>query len=353
MKVNQFVKRISLDHVIDLGASTGKKEYNSIFSMVTDQSIVNEYIHEQFLGNAGNFRKKYTNYTRYLEIINQSFSAIDILKAKRYKRDVKKILGFFSNEDMPFRDRNLKILDIGSGFGNSIFPILDLCPNSTVVATDLSIQLLQLLKEEANNRGISNLGYFQMNAEELNFREESFDLIVGASILHHLFSPNKTVECCSKILKNGGYAVFYEPFEMGNMLIKVIFKDLIASSKNNQLSEDVIKFFNAIINDYDHRLGRDKSSDYYRYMDDKWLFTGTYFKELALENNFSNCHIYSIRQPHDIFEGQIIELLRLGLGKGPHCLPDWAWCKIQEYDKLFSEDAKSEIITDGCVIFHK
>lgn len=348
MHVNQFVKSISLDNVVDLSIATNKKEYSSIFSMVKDQSIVKEYVQEQFLDNASVYKEKYTNYDHFLKMISKSFSEIDILRTKNVK-GLDKII----NKDIPFRNRKLKILDIGSGSGNSIFPLIDLCSNSIVVATDLSIQLLQLIKEEAIRRNVSNLGYFQMNAEELNFKEKSFDLVVGASILHHLFSPNKTIEGCSKILKKGGFAVFYEPFEIGSVFIKVIFQELIDCSKSNELSEEVINFFKAIINDYEHRLGRDKTKDYYRYMDDKWLFTKAYFEELANKHGFSECHIYSSLKHSSLFEGQIKSLLFVGLGKTPEVLPNWAWEKIQEFDRCFSEDAKSEFITEGCIILQK
>src|SRR5439155_21417989 len=124
------------------------------------------------------------------------------------------------------------VLDIGSGAGNSVLPILELCPHAFVVASDLSIELLALLKGAIEEQGhIERCALVQLNAEDLDFHAESFDLVVGAAILHHLFAPDETIRRCGTILKRGGFALFFEPFETGNLVLRMIYHSILNEAR--------------------------------------------------------------------------------------------------------------------------
>jgi ubiquinone/menaquinone biosynthesis C-methylase UbiE len=66
----------------------------------------------------------------------------------------------------------LTILDVGSGAGNSALPLLTLCPQSSLVASDLSVELLVLLKNVLQQQRLhEDCLLLQLNAEDLHFRE--------------------------------------------------------------------------------------------------------------------------------------------------------------------------------------
>ena len=44
------------------------------------------------------------------------------------------------------------------------------------------------------------------------FVPESFDLVTGAAILHHLIDPSRALVAAHRALKPGGFAMFFEPF---------------------------------------------------------------------------------------------------------------------------------------------
>src|SRR5208337_3692469 len=121
-----------------------------------------------------------------------------------------------------------RILDLGSGGGNTVFALHELYPKARMIASDLSVPLLRILKAnlERHHEAMS-CSIVQMNAEEIVFRDDQMDLVVGGSILHHLFTPEKTLRECYRVLKPGGSAVFFEPFELGNQILALIFKQLI------------------------------------------------------------------------------------------------------------------------------
>jgi ubiquinone/menaquinone biosynthesis C-methylase UbiE len=67
-------------------------------------------------------------------------------------------------------DGPLTILDLGSGAGNTVFPLLDLYPNATLIASDLSIPLLRALRrKQVAEYGQRDCRVMQLNAEELVF----------------------------------------------------------------------------------------------------------------------------------------------------------------------------------------
>ena len=55
-----------------------------------------------------------------------------------------------------------------------------------------------------------NIDYFVMDAENTTFEDNTFDIIVGQGIIHHLNLENIYIET-SRILNKNGHAIFMEP----------------------------------------------------------------------------------------------------------------------------------------------
>ena len=113
------------------------------------------------------------------------------------------------------------VLDLGSGSGvNSVAPCLRLFPGARVVATDLSAELLAILGE---NLGLmearDQVACIVMDAMGDHVAHGAFDLVTGASILHHLLRPQLGLAAAARALKPGGKAIFFEPFD-GYSLIR-------------------------------------------------------------------------------------------------------------------------------------
>ena len=78
-----------------------------------------------------------------------------------------------------------------------------------VTAIDISEEAIRTA------RGLAVEGGFEarfacMNAEALSFADDSFDLIVGRAILHHL-DLDKALPALARVLRPGGTAIFLEP----------------------------------------------------------------------------------------------------------------------------------------------
>lgn len=320
--------------LFDLG-SAGNEELMSILSPIYDDSVINQYIQSQFAESARVYIEKYQHIEHFTNLVSTAFQRIELCA---------------QNE--------LTILDIGSGAGNTIFPLLELCPHSRVIASDLSVEMLVSLKEGmkefiTDRDADHGCLLLQLNAEQLDFVEESFDLVIGGAILHHMVSPEKTLSGCARILKQGGYAIFFEPFEEGNIILRNVYNTILNDSRQGTLSSEVRTLFHALIVDYDARMVRDKSLPKFRGLDDKWFFNKRYFLDLSEKHGFSECIIYPLHSTERQFELQTEVYLRLGRGKTRDALPDWVWEIVRQYDQCFSEDTKKDLLIEGCLILKK
>lgn len=100
-----------------------------------------------------------------------------------------------------------RLLEYGCGMGSdSIFWARS---GAAVTGIDISNEGIKKAREHALNEGV-NVAYYVMNAEDLQFEESSFDVVVGTGILHHLNSTAAYAEL-SRVLTKDGHAIFIEP----------------------------------------------------------------------------------------------------------------------------------------------
>jgi len=104
--------------------------------------------------------------------------------------------------------RDKIILEYGCGRGEYAFKIKDFCQK--VIGIDISEVGIRIANEKAQKLGITNTEFYEMDAENLTFKDNTFDLICGNCILHHLNLENAMNEII-RVLKPNGKAVFIEP----------------------------------------------------------------------------------------------------------------------------------------------
>jgi ubiquinone/menaquinone biosynthesis C-methylase UbiE len=318
--------------VEDLGAE-GNETLRGIFSPHYEPQVVQRYLHAQFSEAAAVYAAQYAGVEHFTWLLTQAFDRMGWHLEKR---------------------TGLTILDLGSGAGNSIFPLLELCPEAQLLASDLSLEMLVLLKQALRTQGREQACVLlQLNAEELDFTPESFDLVVGAAVLHHLIAPDKTLAGCARLLKRGGAAIFFEPFEAGHAILRLLYRAILEAAHHAPLPAETTAVLEDLIRGYQIRSGRDKSLAVRERYEDKWLFTRRYLEEVAGQQGFARCTIYPLYAPARQFARQIEVDLRLRLGQGRESLPGWAWDLVQQYDETFSEDLMSELLLEGGTILQK
>lgn len=102
------------------------------------------------------------------------------------------------------------VLDVGCGFGRlSIFCALKQA--ARVVAVDLSKPLIQSLEQTGKSLKLFNLETYVMDAEELKFQSEQFDIIYCCEVIEHLITPLRTLRLMQSLLKPGGSLILSTP----------------------------------------------------------------------------------------------------------------------------------------------
>ena len=107
---------------------------------------------------------------------------------------------------------NSNVLEIGCG--SSVFTEILAKTGAKLTATDISAELLDLAKK----KNILGCSFLLTDAHTLNFRDSSFDIVLGSSVLHHL-EVEKAIQEFFRVLKPNGQVIFAEP----NMLNPQIF----------------------------------------------------------------------------------------------------------------------------------
>jgi ubiquinone/menaquinone biosynthesis C-methylase UbiE len=106
--------------------------------------------------------------------------------------------------------RGLHVLDLGCGSGSNT--VLLAMRGAMVAGLDISAALARLAGERARLNQVEHAATFVVGSgHQLPFPSESFDLIVGVAILHHLDLESAARELW-RVLRPGGRALFKEPF---------------------------------------------------------------------------------------------------------------------------------------------
>ena len=98
-----------------------------------------------------------------------------------------------------------KVLELGCGTGLFTNKIVKIAKVTDITAIDISPELLDIAKSNYE------IPKFELgDAMNLNYKDNTFDVIFGSSVLHHL-NMEKACKEMFRVLKAGGRIVFAEP----------------------------------------------------------------------------------------------------------------------------------------------
>ena len=140
---------------------------------------------------------------------------------------------------------NSNILDYGCGIGSSLKKVIEFNPKKItgIDISDISIEKAKKIIKV----NYSNVDLFVDNCENTKFNDNTFDIVYGTGILHHL-----DIEVCLKeinrILKPGGKFLFIEP--LGTNPLINFYRKLTPKSRSEDEHPLIGKDFNLIENKF-------------------------------------------------------------------------------------------------------
>jgi ubiquinone/menaquinone biosynthesis C-methylase UbiE len=105
---------------------------------------------------------------------------------------------------LPYLRPGMAVLDCGCGPGSITLGIAERISDGTVVGIDISESQVELGRQSAAERGISNVRFRQGSAYELPFPDASFDAVFSNALLEHLREPPRALREFLRVLRPGG-----------------------------------------------------------------------------------------------------------------------------------------------------
>lgn len=106
-----------------------------------------------------------------------------------------------------FGGEKLRILDVGTGTGFLLLPLVEL--RHDVTGVDLSEGMLSVAKKKAEKMGL-NINVRIGDAESLEFDDGTFDVVVSRWVLWTLPHPEKAIGEWLRVLKPGGQVYAFD-----------------------------------------------------------------------------------------------------------------------------------------------
>jgi len=101
-------------------------------------------------------------------------------------------------------ERDSTIVDLGTGPGILSIELNKLLPQAKIIGVDLSSDMLEIAKKNAEEAGMSNYETRLGRAEEIPIESNSVDLVVTQSSFHEWEDQRKGLSESFRILKPGG-----------------------------------------------------------------------------------------------------------------------------------------------------
>ena len=134
---------------------------------------------------------------RFWDKIADRYARSPVADEAAYQKKLEITRGYFRPE--------MKVLEIGCGTGSTAIAHAPYVEH--IRATDISSRMIEIAKEKAEARNIDNVLFEQLAIDELNVPDQSYDAVLGLSILHLLENKDEAITRVHKMLKPGGVFV--------------------------------------------------------------------------------------------------------------------------------------------------
>ena len=158
---------------------------------------------------------------------------------KKFGYDIEKERNFIFEKAKPISGR---ILEVGTGKGHFALELAKAGYRFTSI--DISEEEQETARLNLQHAGLESKVDLKIeDAENLSFKDSSFDVIFSINALHHFANPNKVIDELVRVLNKGGKIVFSDFTKEGFSLLDRIHKAEGRHHHQGEVSlEDVDKY---------------------------------------------------------------------------------------------------------------
>lgn len=145
-------------------------------------------------------------------------------------------------------EHSVKILDVCAGTAINNILIAEKKPNATIVGIDISKEMLSIARKKIVKKKLHNLQMLVMDAANLDFDNNVFDVVIISLVLHEMGKPlaKKILSEAKRVLKSDGKILVIEwekPKHIIQRLMFFIIKFFEFQNFEHFLNIDFEKYF--------------------------------------------------------------------------------------------------------------
>lgn len=160
-------------------------------------------------------RTEKSHFDSYASVYDQNYGYLDSFTKYKISKKINEFSKFVKENT---KHKNINILEVGCGTGEYTKKIAMKFPHSTIVAMDISPEIIKVARKKCKN--LKNIKFVVGSAYKTKYPKDRFDVVCGFYVLHHLEVDKFRTEC-NRLLKKNGIGFFYEP-NILNPLVYII-----------------------------------------------------------------------------------------------------------------------------------
>jgi ubiquinone/menaquinone biosynthesis C-methylase UbiE len=105
---------------------------------------------------------------------------------------------------LPYLKPDMKVLDIGCGPGTITVDLAGYVPQGTITGLERAGGVLTQARALAQERGVTNIEFVEGDANNLQYEDGSFDVVLCHQVLQHVGDPVGIMREMKRVAKSGG-----------------------------------------------------------------------------------------------------------------------------------------------------